>query len=179
MNNLQKKFQTELRASLKKILGLNNVMQVPSLRKISINMGIAHAIKDPKCLDVHLQELARISGQKPVVTKSKKAIANFKLRENCPIGCMVTLRGKKMYEFIERFIYVTTPRISDFRGYKASFDGRGNCSIGLKNQEMFMELPHTDRAQGMNISFVTTATSPEAGRALLMALGIPFEKKNK
>jgi large subunit ribosomal protein L5 len=153
------------------------VYQVPRVEKVVINMGLGEAIQNPKALDSAVNELAAISGQKPVVTKAKKAIANFKLREGMSIGCMVTLRGNRMYEFLDRLMNVALPRVRDFRGVSdRSFDGRGNYSMGIREQIIFPEidLDKIDKVRGLTISVVTTARSDAEGKALLKALGMPF-----
>lgn len=159
----------------------NNVMRVPKLKKISINIGVGEAAAEPKLLEVALQELAQITGQKPQIRKSKKAISNFKLREGQAIGCRVTLRRKAMYEFFDRFVSLAVPRIRDFRGLSdTSFDGRGNYTIGVREQIIFPEIDidKVPRISGMDISFVTSAASDEEAYVLLSELGMPFKKKN-
>ena len=158
-----------------------NVMKVPRLKKISINIGVGAAAAEPKLLEIALQELAQITGQKPQVRKSKKAISNFKLREGQAIGCRVTLRRKAMYEFFDRFVSLAVPRIRDFRGLSdTSFDGRGNYTAGVREQIIFPEIDidKVPRISGMDISFVTSASTDEEAYALLSELGMPFKKKN-
>jgi large subunit ribosomal protein L5 len=174
---LRHKYIQELRPALQKELGLTNVMAVPRLEKVVINMGVGEATQNAKVLDPAVAELAQITGQKPVVTKAKKSIAAFKVREGQPIGCMVTLRGDRMYEFLDRLLNVALPRVRDFRGVPTrSFDGRGNYTLGLKDQLIFPEIDYSkvEHQKGMNITIVTTATSDEHSRALLKALGMPF-----
>ena len=158
-----------------------NVMLVPRLEKISINIGVGAAAAEPKLLEIAIQELAQIAGQKPQTRKSKKAISNFKLREGQPIGCRVTLRRKAMYEFFDRFVSLAVPRIRDFRGLSdTSFDGRGNYTVGVREQIIFPEIDidKVPRISGMDISFVTSASTDEEAYQLLSELGMPFKKKN-
>jgi len=158
-----------------------NVMKVPRLKKISINIGVGAAAAEPKLLEIAMQELGQITGQKPQIRKSKKAISNFKLREGQAIGCRVTLRRKAMYEFFDRFVSLAVPRIRDFRGLNdTSFDGRGNYTVGVKEQIIFPEIDidKVPRISGMDISFVTSAPTDEEAYALLSELGMPFKKKN-
>ncbi|MEI7824824.1 MAG: 50S ribosomal protein L5 [Chlorobiaceae bacterium] len=158
-----------------------NVMLVPRLEKISINIGVGAAAAEPKLLEIAIQELAQITGQKPQTRKSKKAISNFKLREGQPIGCRVTLRRKAMYEFFDRFVSLAVPRIRDFRGLSdTSFDGRGNYTVGVREQIIFPEIDidKVPRISGMDISFVTSASTDEEAYQLLSELGMPFKKKN-
>ena len=157
--------------------GYKSPMEVPRLKKITINMGVGETTSDKKVLDNAVADMAKIAGQKPVVTKSRKAIANFKLRENQPIGCMVTLRNQRMYEFLDRLINVALPRVRDFRGVSPNaFDGRGNFSMGLREQIIFPEIDFdkVEKIRGMNITIVTSARTDEEGRALLGGLGMPF-----
>ena len=174
---LRLKFETEVRPALMKEFELTNAMAVPRLHKVVVNMGVGEATQNAKVLDPAVAELAQITGQKPVVTKAKKSIAAFKVREGQPIGCMVTLRGDRMYEFLDRLLNVALPRVRDFRGVPTrSFDGRGNYTLGLKDQLIFPEIDYSkvEHQKGMNITIVTTATSDEHSRALLKALGMPF-----
>jgi large subunit ribosomal protein L5 len=162
---------------LKKAHGYTNTYQVPRLEKIVINMGLGEAIQNPKILESATAELAAIAGQKPVVTKAKKAIANFKLRKGLPIGAMVTLRGTRMYEFLDRLLNVALPRVRDFKGVsEKSFDGRGNYALGIREQIIFPEvdIDKVDKVKGLTINICTTARSNDEGRALLRALGVPF-----
>jgi large subunit ribosomal protein L5 len=164
---------------LMKKLGCKTVMQVPRLQKITLNMGVSEAVADKKVMDNAVGDLTKISGQKPVVTKSRKAIAAFKIRENVPIGTMVTLRGKRMYEFLDRFVTIALPRVRDFRGISGrSFDGRGNYNFGVKEQIIFPEIAYDqiDAIRGMDITITTTARDDKAGRALLEAFNFPFRK---
>ena len=174
---LKEKYQKEIKQSLQKDLGLDNTMAVPRLEKIVINMGLGEATQNVKIMDPLLADLASIAGQKPVITKAKKSIAAFKLREGMPIGAMVTLRGDKMYEFLDRLIAVALPRVRDFRGVSSkSFDGRGNYTLGLRDQLIFPEIDYAkvDKTKGMNVTIVTTATDDEGARALLKGFGMPF-----
>jgi large subunit ribosomal protein L5 len=158
--------------------GFTSAMQVPRLTKITLNMGVSEAVSDKKVMDNAVGDLTKIAGQKPVVTKSKKPIAGFKIRENVPIGCMVTLRGVRMYEFLDRFVTVALPRVRDFRGISArAFDGRGNYNIGVKEQIIFPEVEYDkiDAIRGLNISFTTSAKTDDECRALLTAFRFPFK----
>ncbi len=160
-----------------KEFGYKNSLQVPRLERITLNMALSEAVQNVKVLDAAAAELMAITGQKPVITKAKKAIANFKLREGVPIGCMVTLRRDRMYEFLDRLIHASLPRVRDFKGIPGkSFDGRGNYSLGLRDQVIFPEIvaDKVDKARGMTISIVTTAKTDDEGRALLKHLGMPF-----
>jgi len=164
---------------LKADLGIDNVMQVPKIIKITVNMGVGEAVADRKVMDAAVADLTKITGQKPLVTKSRKAIAAFKLRQGLAVGCMVTLRGDRMYEFLDRLISIAMPRIRDFRGVSArSFDGRGNYSLGVKEQIIFPEIQYDqiDVIRGMDITITTTATDNKQGRALLEAFNFPFRK---
>ena len=156
----------------------SNVMTIPKLSKVVINMGIAEVTKDKNAIQDHVQELAMLSGQKPIVVKARKSVASFKLREGQPVGLKVTLRGTRMYEFIDRLCNITLPRVRDFRGLRRTLDGRGSYTFGLEDQNAFAEinLDRVKRAQGMDITFVTTAESDDEGRELLALLGIPFKK---
>lgn len=164
---------------LSKEFGYKNVMAVPKLVKISVNIGMGEATQNAKLMDGAVNELAQIAGQKPVVTKARKSIASFKLRENMPIGCMVTLRGDRMYEFFDRLVNVALPRVRDFRGVSSkSFDGRGNYTLGIRDQLIFPEIDYAkvEKTKGMNISITTTARSDAEGLALLKAMGMPFRQ---
>jgi large subunit ribosomal protein L5 len=177
MARLKEVYDKELIPQLTKEFSYKNVMQVPRLEKIVINMGLGEAIQNVKILDSAAQELSAISGQKPVITKARKSIASFKLREGMPIGCMVTLRKDRMYEFLDRLVNVALPRVRDFKGISPKgFDGRGNYSLGVKEQLIFPEINYdkVDKIKGMNITVVTTARTDEEGRALLKLLGMPF-----
>lgn len=163
--------------ALMKEFNYKSVMEVPKVEKVVINMGLGEAVQNVKVLDIASKELAAISGQKAVITKAKKSIATFKLREGMPIGCMVTLRKEKMYEFMDRFISVTLPRVRDFKGISGkTFDGNGNYAMGLKEQIIFPEIEYdkVDKVRGMNIVFVTTAKTDKEGKALLREFGMPF-----
>lgn len=178
---LKKFYLKELVPKLKGELGIKNIMQVPSLKKIVINMGLGEAVANPKALDSGCETLRSIAGQKPVVTIARKSIATFKLREGMPIGTMVTLRGDRMWEFFDRFINIALPRVRDFRGIQAKFDGKGNCSVGIKEQIIFPEVDYdkVDKIRGMNITMVTSAADDTEGKALLKHLGVPFRGINK
>ncbi len=176
---LKQKYTDEVKDALREQLGLQNVMQVPRFEKIVINMGVGKATQQPSLLEGAVRDLTIISGQKPVVTKAKESIAGFKLREGQSIGCKVTLRGDRMWEFLDRLISVAIPRIRDFRGLPAnSWDGRGNYTFGLTEQMVFPEIDYdkVDAPRGMDITIVTTATTNEQGRALLDAFGFPFKR---
>ena len=176
---LKTKYNDEVRQQLQSQLGIDNVMQVPALEKIVINMGVGAAAGQPSLLEGAIADLTVISGQKPVVTKAKKSIANFKLREGQSIGAKVTLRGDRMWEFLDRLVSIAIPRIRDFRGLPAhSWDGRGNYTFGLNEQTMFAEIDpdKVDHPRGMDITIVTTATDDEGGQALLDAFGFPFKR---
>ncbi|MDP8305749.1 MAG: 50S ribosomal protein L5 [Candidatus Chlorobium antarcticum] len=178
---LQTLYSEKVVAAMTERFKYGNVMNVPKLQKISINIGVGEAASEPKLLETALQELTQIAGQKPQIRKSKKAISNFKLREGQAIGCRVTLRRKAMYEFLDRFVSLAVPRIRDFRGLPdTSFDGRGNYTVGVREQIIFPEIDidKVPRVQGMDISFVTSATTDEEAFVLLTELGMPFKKKN-
>ena len=179
MSRLKETYQNEIVDALKNKFGYTNDMQVPKVDKIVINMAIGEAKENAKVLDSAMSDLEIITGQKPVVTKAKKSIANFKLREGQPIGCKVTLRGERMYEFLDRLINLALPRVRDFRGINPNaFDGRGNYSMGIKEQLIFPEIDYdkVDKVRGMDICFVTTAKTDEEARELLTLMGAPFEK---
>jgi large subunit ribosomal protein L5 len=174
---LQEKYRREIVPAMMSEFGYANVMQVPRLKRIVINIGLGEAIQNAKALEAAEKDLAAISGQHPVITRAKKSIAAFKLRAGMPIGMMVTLRGRRMYEFLDRLINAVLPRIRDFRGMsRTSFDGRGNYSLGLKDQLVFPEIEYdkVDKARGLEVTIVTTASSNEEGRHLLELLGFPF-----
>jgi large subunit ribosomal protein L5 len=176
---LKQRYREEIVSGLREQFGYANVMQVPGLTKIVVNMGVGEAARDSKLIDGAVKDLAAITGQKPSVTKARKSIAQFKLREGMPIGAHVTLRGDRMWEFLDRLLTVALPRIRDFRGLNpGQFDGRGNYTFGLTEQAMFHEIDQdkTDRVRGMDITVVTTATTDDEGRALLAALGFPFKE---
>ncbi len=179
MARLRERYEKEIAPAMAKEFEIKNPMAVPKLKKIVLNMGIGEAIGNSKVIDVAVGELQTIAGQKPVVTKAKKSIAAFKLREGMKIGSMVTLRGDRMYEFLDRLISVALPRVRDFRGISPkSFDGRGNYTMGVKEQLIFPEIDFNkvDQTRGLNISIVTTARDDEQGRSLLKLLGMPFKK---
>ena len=179
MNRLQEKYNNTVKAELVNKFNYTSSMQIPKLEKIVINMGCGDAVANSKVLDDAVEELTLIAGQKPVVTKAKKSIANFKLREGMPIGCKVTLRGERMYEFYDKLVSISLPRVRDFRGLsKNSFDGRGNYTIGIKEQLIFPEINYDKvfKIRGMDIVIVTTAKTDEEGRELLAQLGMPFKK---
>jgi len=178
---LLKMYREEIVLRMKKKFNYKNVMQVPRLEKIVVNMGIGDAIENSKFLDTAIEELTVIAGQKPVISKAKKSISNFKLREGMPIGCFVTLRGWQMYEFLDRLINIAIPRVRDFRGLSdRSMDGRGNFNLGFKEQIVFPEINYdkVEKIRGMNISVVTTAKTDEEGIELLSAFGMPFIRKS-
>jgi large subunit ribosomal protein L5 len=178
MARLKGVYNNEIALKLKEELGLDNVMQVPRITKITLNMGVGGASQDKKILDGAVADMQLISGQKPIITHARKSIAGFKVREGWPIGCKVTLRGERMYEFLDRLIMITIPRIRDFRGFSSkAFDGRGNYSMGIKEQIVFPEIDFDKIAQirGMDITVTTTAATDDQGRALLRAFGFPFK----
>ena len=179
MSRLKEFYDKEVVEGMTKKFNYKNVMAVPKLSKIVINMGVGEAKDNAKVLDGAVKDLTIISGQKPIITKAKKSVAAFKLREGMPIGCKVTLRGERMYEYADRLINIALPRVRDFRGVKAnSFDGRGNYTMGIKEQLIFPEIEYdkVDKIRGMDIIFVTTAETDEEGRELLRLFGMPFEK---
>lgn len=179
MNRLQEKYQTSVKAELAKKFNYTSSMQIPKLEKIVINMGVGDAVANSKVLDDAVDELTQIAGQKPVITKAKKSIANFKLREGMPIGCKVTLRGERMYEFFDKLVSVSLPRVRDFHGVNQNaFDGRGNYTLGVKEQLIFPEInfDKIKKIRGMDIVIVTTANTDEEGRTLLTLMGMPFRK---
>ncbi len=174
---LQKVYQDKVRGALKEEFGYKNDMQIPKIEKIVINMGVGKAVDDKKHLTNAVQEMTQISGQKPVITKAKKSIATFKLREGNPIGCKVTLRGERMWEFLDRLVNIALPRVRDFRGTNPkSFDGRGNYALGIKEQIVFTEINYdqVDQTRGMDVIITTTANTDDEGRALLKGLSMPF-----
>jgi len=175
---LRVKYDTEVRAALQEQLGLANVMEVPRLEKIVINMGVGKATQQPSLLEGAVRDLEQITGQKPLVTKAKKSIASFKLREGNSIGAKVTLRGDRMWEFLDRLVALAIPRIRDFRGLPVKFDGRGNYTFGVTEQTIFPEIDYdkVDAPRGMDITFVTTARTDAEGKALLDAFGFPFRR---
>ncbi len=173
----KEKYLSEIRPAIAKELGIDNAMAIPRLEKIIINMGLGEATQNVKIMDPLVADLGAIAGQKPVITKAKKSIAAFKVREGMPIGAMVTLRGDKMYEFLDRLITIALPRVRDFRGVSSkSFDGRGNYTLGLRDQLIFAEIDYAkvDKIKGMNVTIVTTAADDNGARALLKGFGMPF-----
>ena len=177
MSRFQKKYLEEVVPALTKEFGYKTTMEVPRITKITLNMGVGDAVTDKKLVDHAVEDLTKISGQKPVVTKTRKALANFKIRENMPIGCMVTLRGERMYEFLDRLVTIAFPRVRDFRGVSPrAFDGRGNYNVGLKEQIIFPEIEYDkiDKLRGLNISITTTAKTDKEAKALLGAFKFPF-----
>lgn len=176
---VRKKYLESAVPALTKEFSYNNSMEVPALKKITINMGLGEAVQSPKLIEAAVEHLTAISGQKPVITRAKKSIAGFKLRENMPIGVMVTLRGDRMYDFVGRLFDFALPRVRDFKGTSLkAFDGRGNYTLGVKEQIVFPEIDYdkVEKIKGLNISFVTSAKTDEEGRALLRELGMPFRK---
>ena len=181
MARLKELYQNEMVPKLIKELQLKNVMEVPRVEKVVVNMGLGEAIQNVKILESAAEEMSRITGQKAVITRAKKSIAQFKLREDMPIGVMVTLRREKAYEFLDRLINVALPRVRDFKGVSAkAFDGRGNYTLGIREQLIFPEIDieKIDKVKGMNVTIVTTARTDEEGRALLAEMGMPFRKQN-
>ncbi|GGA88206.1 50S ribosomal protein L5 [Ornithinibacillus halotolerans] len=179
MNQLKQKYQDEIVPSLMNKFNYKSVMEVPGLEKIVINMGVGDAVQNSKALDNAVEELALISGQKPMITRAKKSIAGFRLREGMPIGAKVTLRGERMYEFLQKLVSVSLPRVRDFRGIsKKAFDGRGNYTLGVKEQLIFPEINYdkVSKVRGMDIVIVTTSNTDEEARELLAQLGMPFQK---
>ena len=177
MTRLQQIYKDRIVGELTEKFGYQSPMQVPRLTKITLNMGVSEAVADKKVMDAAVGDMTKIAGQKPVVTKSRKAIAGFKIRENYPIGCMVTLRGARMYEFLDRLVTVALPRVRDFRGVSGrAFDGRGNYNLGVKEQIIFPEIEYDkiDALRGLNISITTTAKTDDEARALLAAFRFPF-----
>ena len=179
MNRLKEKFVKEVTPALMSKFNYKSVMEVPKLEKIVVNMGVGDAVANAKALDIAVEELATITGQKPVVTRAKKSIAGFRLREGMPIGAKVTLRGERMYEFLDKLVSVSLPRVRDFRGIsKKAFDGRGNYTLGVKEQLIFPEIDYdkVSKVRGMDIVIVTTAKTDEESRELLTQFGMPFQK---
>jgi large subunit ribosomal protein L5 len=179
MNRLKEKFVNEISPALVSKFNYKSVMQVPKIEKIVINMGVGDAVSNAKALDVAVEELSLLSGQKPIVTRAKKSIAGFRLREGMPIGAKVTLRGERMYEFLDKLVSISLPRVRDFRGIsKKSFDGRGNYTLGVKEQLIFPEIDYdkVSKVRGMDIVIVTTANTDEEARELLTQFGMPFQK---
>ena len=179
MSRLKELYSNEIMDAMQKKFGYKNVMQIPKLDKIVINMGVGEARENAKVLDAAVKDLETITGQKAVITRAKKSVANFKLREGMPIGCKVTLRGEKMYEFTDRLVNLALPRVRDFRGVNPdAFDGRGNYALGIKEQLIFPEIEYdkVDKVRGMDVIFVTTAQTDEEARELLTLFGMPFKK---
>jgi large subunit ribosomal protein L5 len=179
MTRLRERYRQDVIPALRKEFGYSNVMAVPRLQKIVVNMGLGEATSNAKLADVGADEVGRITGQKPVVTRAKKSIAQFKVRKGMPIGAMVTLRGERMYEFLDRLISIALPRVRDFKGVSGrGFDGRGNYTLGLRDQLMFPEIDYmkVDKGRGMNISVVTTAKTDQEARRLLQLMGMPFRQ---
>ncbi|MGC4084637.1 MAG: 50S ribosomal protein L5 [Vicinamibacterales bacterium] len=179
MNRLKAKYHGEAVAALKKEFGYTNVMAIPKIEKVVINMGLGEATGNAKIIDTGTDELARITGQKPVVRRARKSIAQFKVRQGQPIGTMVTLRGERMWEFLDRLVSIALPRVRDFKGVSSKgFDGRGNFTLGLRDQLLFPEIDYmkVDKARGMNVSVVTTAKTDEEARKLLQFIGMPFRQ---
>ena len=179
MNRLRERYSKDVMPALKKEFGYTNVMAVPKITKVVVNMGLGEGTQNAKIVDTGADELGKITGQKAAITRSTKSIAQFKLRKNLPIGAMVTLRGERMYEFLDRLISIALPRVRDFRGISAKgFDGRGNYTLGLRDQLLFPEIDYmkVDKARGMNVSVVTTARTDEEGRKLLQFIGMPFRQ---
>ena len=176
MSRLRERYQDTAVPTLTKEFGYTSVMAVPKLERVVVNMGLGEATQNVKVIDAGASDLARITGQKPLTTRAKKSIAQFKVRKGMPIGSMVTLRRDRMYEFLDRLISIALPRVRDFRGVSPKFDGRGNYTLGLRDQLMFLEIDYmqVDKSRGMNISVVTTAKTDEEGRRLLQLLGMPF-----
>jgi large subunit ribosomal protein L5 len=179
METLKERYNQVIKKELQSKFKYANCMQIPQLKKVVISMGIAEASKDKNTMQDHINELSLLSGQKPIIVRAKKAISNFKLRQDQPIGLKVTLRGNRMFDFVERFTNISAPRIRDFRGFSVKADGRGNFSLGLEDQQIFPELnlDLVKHAQGMNITFVTTATTDEECIELLRMLGMPFKDR--
>ena len=178
MPRLLKKYRDEVAAGMNEEFKYKNVMQIPNIEKITINMGLGEAVANPNLIKTAVEELTIIAGQRAVITRAKKSIATFKLREGMPIGCMVTLRGQRMWEFMDRLVSVALPRTRDFKGISGkAFDGRGNYTLGLKEQTIFQEIEYDkiDKIKGMNVCFVTSAKTDEEGKALLKRLGMPFK----
>ena len=179
MNRLKERYNSEIKNELMSTFSYSSIMQVPQIEKIVVNIGVGDAVSNSKLLEESVAELELITGQKPIVTKAKNSIAGFKLREGVPIGCKVTLRGEKMYNFLDKLISISLPRVRDFRGVSAdSFDGRGNYTLGIKEQLIFPEINYdkVNKTRGMDISIVTSARTDEEARELLKLLGMPFKK---
>ncbi len=180
MNRMQERYQKEVVPALRKAFGYRNIMEVPRIEKVVVNIGLGEAMDNPKALEAAMSDLAQITGQKPVMTKARKSIANFKLREGRVIGTKVTLRGEKMWHFLDRLMNIALPRVRDFRGVSPeAFDGRGNYTLGLRDQLIFPEIDYDkiDKLRGMEVTIVTTARSDDHARLLLQLLGMPFRKE--
>lgn len=179
MSRLRERYQNDVVPTLRKEFGYDNPMAVPRIERVVVNMGLGEATQNAKLIDVGADELAKITGQRPVTRRARKSVAQFKVRQGMPIGVMVTLRGARMYEFLDRLVSIALPRVRDFRGVpQRGFDGRGNYTLGLKDQLIFLEIDYmkVDKARGMNISVVTTANTDEEGRKLLQLMGMPFRQ---
>jgi len=178
MSRLAEQFKEKIHDNLKEKFSYANAMQVPAIKKIVVSMGVSGAVDNKNHMDTAVKDMAKVTGQKPAIRRARKSVANFRLREGMPIGCMVTLRGKRMYEFMDRLVSVVLPRIRDFRGVPDKFDGQGNYSLGLTDQSLFPEidLDQVEFQQGMNVTFVTSARTDEEGRALLDEFGFPFRR---
>ena len=179
MNRVRQRYESDVVPTLRKEFGYKNVMAVPKITKVVVNMGLGEGTQNAKIVDTGAEELGKITGQKAAVTRAKKSVAQFKVRKNMPIGAMVTLRGERMYEFLDRLISIALPRVRDFRGISPKgFDGRGNYTLGLRDQLMFAEIDYmkVDKSRGMNISVVTTAKTDEEARRLLQLIGMPFRQ---
>ena len=179
MSRLKERYDKEVAPALKKEFGYSNVMAIPKIEKIVVNMGLGEATQNAKIVDTGVDEIARVTGQKPVVTRAKKSIAQFKVRKGMPIGAMVTLRGERMWEFLDRLMSIALPRVRDFKGVSPrGFDGRGNYTLGLRDQLLFPEIDYmkVDKARGMNVSVVTSARTDEEARKLLQFIGMPFRQ---
>lgn len=180
MTIVREKYSNEVRPALMEEFGLTNVFEVPRIEKVTVNMGLGEAVQNPKVIEKGVRELAAITGQKPIVTKARRSIAGFKLREGMPIGAKVTLRGERMWEFLERLIYVALPRVRDFKGIKdTSFDGNGNYSLGIREQIIFPEINYddVDTVRGLNVTIGTSTTDDDQARSLLRGIGMPFVRR--
>jgi len=179
MSRLRERYEKDVIPALKKEFGYGNVMAIPKIQKVVVNMGLGEATQNAKIVDTGADEIARVTGQKPVITRAKKSIAQFKVRKGMPIGTMVTLRGERMWEFLDRLVSIALPRVRDFKGVSPKgFDGRGNYTLGLRDQLLFPEIDYmkVDKARGMNVSVVTTAKTDEEARKLLQFIGMPFRQ---
>ena len=182
MSFLQKKYRTEVAPALMEEFGLENVMQVPRIEKVVLNMGLGEAVRNAKIIEPAVEELSTIAGQRAIVTRARQSIASFKLREGMPIGAKVTLRGERMFHFLERLIYIALPRVRDFKGVSAqAFDGHGNYSLGLKEQIIFPEIDYdsVDAVRGLNVTIVTSANTDDHARSLLAKMGMPYRRKDQ